>query len=359
MRSWLYRVALGAVFFIGPPVLILWGFRPLPNRADRLLDEIRILEIKGAGGVPRLKYFITAEPRFWERRPGDYADVRRLAIRRAASEGLRQCIPEVTEALSDSLAYVREEAARFFAVLPTPGVRTLLAVMLREDQNSDVRAEVATALGSLKDPSVVPDLLEATRDPDPEVRMAAAGVLAAFDTPGTVDRLLEMLRDEDEWVQASVALVLAHKGIREHALVSTCRKLATSEHKNVRYMVRGALRKSGHETTSELLWEIRHGDSETRSMAALELVGTSDDRVTTELRKMLKDADQLVRASAALALISDGARDSEVEHMAEISANSADGVARLRGIKALKILGRDVSKFLEVDRDKSRGHRGF
>jgi HEAT repeat protein len=323
-------------------VTALWAIRPFPNRSAELLDEVETLRLGTASDVTRLRELIGASPELWERATEDYAPVRQRAIQRAADEGIKECVPEVTAALSDNDSDVREQATQFFAALPTASARAALSELLREDRNGSVRAGAAVALSALADPSIVSDLLVASHDPDADVRMAAADGLASLGTAEALARLRAMLeKDSSEWVRASVALALAQKGAYRRALIAACRALAKSEHRNVRYMARGALCKCGAEVTPELLWELRNGDAETRPAAALELAGSQDKDILAQLRKMLSDRNELVRASAALALISSGAQDAEVERTAEACAKSDSEATRACGMEALRMLGRN------------------
>ncbi len=83
-----------------------------------------------------------------------------------------------------------------------------------KDDHANVRAKAAESLGQLKDPSVVPALVEALQDPATAVKEKAAealGVLGQPEAQGPLERALAV-KDEDEWVNLHEAEALARCG---------------------------------------------------------------------------------------------------------------------------------------------------
>jgi len=88
----------------------------------------------------------------------------------------------------------------------------LLAAL--QDEHDNVRAKAATELGKLKDPSVVPNLVQSLKDPSTAVKEKAAEALGNLGRPEAREGLEAALgvKNEDEWVNLQEARALARCG---------------------------------------------------------------------------------------------------------------------------------------------------
>jgi HEAT repeat protein len=82
------------------------------------------------------------------------------------------------------------------------------------DEHDNVRAAAAEKLGKLKDPSAVPNLIQALKDPSTAVKEKAAEALGLIGRPDARPALEAALavKSEDEWVTFYAAQALARCG---------------------------------------------------------------------------------------------------------------------------------------------------
>jgi zinc/manganese transport system permease protein len=82
------------------------------------------------------------------------------------------------------------------------------------DEHDNVRAAAAEKLGKLKDPSAVPNLIQALKDPSTAVKEKAAEALGLIGRPDAQQALETALgiKNEDEWVTLHQAQALARCG---------------------------------------------------------------------------------------------------------------------------------------------------
>jgi len=176
--------------------------------------------------------------------------------------GLRASNPE------DRLAAVHSAAIprHFSAIAP------LAAVMLRIDEQVEIRAAAATALGRIGDAVAAPSLGEALSDLNPDVRYAAALALGRLPADGAATRLTRTLRSDPSWwvrYAAVLALGRTKKGFVVGALEDTLR--------------------------IEPKWQVRM-----LAVRSLQDVGTF--RAIQAISTALRDKDSGVRTAAAMAL---------------------------------------------------------
>jgi hypothetical protein len=126
--------------------------------------------------------------------------VRAAAARAMGRLGLRESVPELTQALTDSSAEVRAVAAAALWRLPEPkAVPGLIA--RTHDTDAKVREWSVLALGAVKDTRATAPLIERLDDEDREVRLAAIrglGRLNASQAVAPLQRYLTAPRDEEE-----------------------------------------------------------------------------------------------------------------------------------------------------------------
>jgi hypothetical protein len=144
-----------------------------------------------------------------------------------------------------------------------------------KDEDANVRAEAASALGELYDEHGVEPLMEALKDEDARVRMKAAYALGVLQDERAVEPLMEALKDEDAKVRVTVVWHLARLG--------------------------GDFRRD-EEIAGPLIEMLRDVDADVRSQAAYVLGGVRDERAVEPLIEALKDPDVGVAGPAATSL---------------------------------------------------------
>ncbi|MET0285599.1 MAG: HEAT repeat domain-containing protein [Polyangiales bacterium] len=142
------------------------------------------------------------------------ASVRAACGRALGRLGLREALPELTQALSDGSADVRAVAAAALWRLPEP--KSVPALIERtRDEDAKVREWSALALGAAKDARALAPLIERLSDADRSVRLAAIRGLGRMNSSEALVPLQGYLtgatRDEEEKDEV-VAAVVAIEG---------------------------------------------------------------------------------------------------------------------------------------------------
>jgi HEAT repeat protein len=83
------------------------------------------------------------------------------------------------------------------------------------DSLGPMRIHAAEALGKIREPGTVTDLLEALHDPHPGVRRAAAWALGCINSPDAVPGLGEALSDDNHDARGATIAALERIGTRE------------------------------------------------------------------------------------------------------------------------------------------------
>lgn len=122
-------------------------------------------------------------------------------VAEASAETLRTLkdptvIPDLLEALGSSKAHTRLCAIMCLEYAPSPKVVEKLAMLLQKDRDVHVRRAAARVLGVLKQESALPSLLQALRDKDPLVGWNAAWAIGSLKTRGAIPPLLLMLKEK-------------------------------------------------------------------------------------------------------------------------------------------------------------------
>ncbi len=138
--------------------------------------------------------------------------VRAAAGRALGRLGVREAIPELTQALDDGSAEVRAVAAAALWRMPEPSAIPALIQHTR-DADAKVREWSTLALGTTKDPQAVMPIMDRLGDDERGVRLAAIRGLGRLDASQALPSLQQYLtlaeRDEeekDEVVNAVVAI---------------------------------------------------------------------------------------------------------------------------------------------------------
>ena len=171
--------------------------------------------------------------------------------------------------------------------------------MLRLDENPEIRAAAATALGRIGDAVAAPSLGEALNDPVPDVRYAAALALGRLPADGAATRLSRALRSDPSWwvrYAAVLALGRTKKGFAVPAL-EECLRLEPKW--QIRMLaVRSLQDIGGAGAVSAIVKALLDKDSGVRTAAALALGQIGSDDQLPSLSAALKAETDLSARSA-------------------------------------------------------------
>jgi hypothetical protein len=195
------------------------------------------------------------------------------------------------------------------------------------------RSEAALALGLLRNPSAVPELIELLDDDHEQVRAAAIDALGQIGDPSAVDSLLRSMSDPTRHERARVVQALRSFGESATSALLAHGAAVPAD----RALVATTLSFIGGAAAREpLLRWAAESDTATRASAwrALAAVGL-DERAFYHALKALGDDDPAVREAAARALARTGRSDA-APHLAahlddqwEVAAQSARALLKL------------------------------
>lgn len=223
----------------------------------------------------------------------------------AAGEDLRDAVAAPPSALWLQAGLRSPKAAdRVSAVLASAvphnasAVPHLRGALLRLDEEPEVRAAAAVALGRIGDSTGLRGLLEGLKDPAPEVRVAAALALGRLRGDGAVTGLSRALAsDSSWWVRHAAAIALGGAG-KAFAVGALEESLASEPRWQVRLQVVKSLQQIGTPRAAESVSiALTDPDSGVRAAAgqALGLIGT--EREAVPLMSALKtETDASTRA---------------------------------------------------------------
>ncbi len=137
-------------------------------------------------------------------------------------------VPAILELIDHENNRVRVSVIHIFSQMGPPATGAVPVLNERLLDTSDpLRADIAGALGQIRDPRSIPVLIQALGDVDPAVRNTAAGSLGHIGEPASaaVPALTAALNDPDEGVRGSAAVALGKMGpaaaVASPALVQT------------------------------------------------------------------------------------------------------------------------------------------
>ena len=124
----------------------------------------------------------------------DDAVLRRMATTALSADASNEAFEDVIRLLSDEDSAVRAAAAEKLGVCGHRSIEHLASA--EADREPKVREAVATAYGELRQPSVIPWLVEVGKsDPDRTVKEAAVAALGAIGEDAAIDPLLMFITD--------------------------------------------------------------------------------------------------------------------------------------------------------------------
>jgi HEAT repeat protein len=187
----------------------------------------------------------------------------------------------------------RTQAVRALRLLPGNLEAVEMAQKALQDQNLQVRAAAATALGLMGSKASIPELKRALADKEPSVVLAAARALQVLSDPAGYEVYFEVLTGErkssDGLVTQGVETLENRKKMAEFGMEEGLWFLPYAD---IGYSAAKAVRKDDA--------------SPVRAAAARVLVKDPDPRVNQALLRATSDKNWMVRASALLAIAKRG-----------------------------------------------------
>ncbi len=229
-----------------------------------------------------------------------YSDVRRNVAEALGNIGDKAAVEPLIKALQHEDSDVRRYAA---SALGNIGDKAAVEPLIKalQDENYYVRRNAASALGNIGDKAAVEPLIKALHHEDSFVRSNAAEALGNIGDKAAVEPLIKALQDENYYVRRDVASALAKIG--DKAAVEPLIKALQDEDSYVRSNVASALAKIGDKAAVEpLIKALQDEDSYVRSNVASALAKIGDKAAVELLIKALQDEDSYVRSNAAEAL---------------------------------------------------------
>ena len=151
--------------------------------------------------------------RFKERFHNDDDMQRLMAVYALGRYSVEENLPELTEALEDQSANVRQMAVEAFLNLGVEAERYLPRLLPRMyDENKNVRVALVNLLGQIGTPTVVPRLLTALHDENDWVRIRAVEALGANRVAEAVPTLAGMLENASPMLTFKIIEVLVKIG---------------------------------------------------------------------------------------------------------------------------------------------------
>ena len=232
-------------------------------------------------------------------------------VREAAALALAPCslnaVPVLVGALSDPVAAVREQAARSLGRLEARDAVAALAGALEKDDNVDVRACAAIALGEIGGDAVLAHLIAGACDSSQIVRKHAAYALGETRHEQALSYLAAMLKDAyaevREWAARALDSITGLGEVRDpKILMPLCEALHDNDTR-VRECLIGALGNLQDKRAMPLLVKALEEDEGEIRAAAVKAIASIDRMGGLEhLVNALGDKDVDVRRSAAAEL---------------------------------------------------------
>ncbi len=283
------------------------------------------------------------------------------AVRRHAAivDGLRSDAPEwfapacdrlralPSPALREALLWTAREgageaaAARLGPLFDACGITAAAAVALRDSTSWERRALAAERLGLIGSADGVAPLLEVlrdARDEDDDVRGAALRALGRIRDPRALPQLIETLGDPDASLPQRVAEIIVRIG--KPAVLPLCRELANTASDPRRAWAAEILGwLGGHDAAAPLIEALGDVNPEVRAKAAGAVARLAETRAVDRLLEMLlADPIPFVRTRAAQALGALG-DPRVIDHLIHV-LRDPEWWVRVRAVEALEMIGR-------------------
>ena len=304
----------------------------IPYFEDGISDGsglVRVLAVEGLGRLPAGRRSATLNKALEDQA----GMVRAAAVKAIGRSGDSAALGKIQRALNDEQGVVRITAAGVLAKLKhgegwdrvrqattvaNPEERATALRMLGEmkdprglsilqealtDTQPSVRGAAAAAMGELGVMDAVPALVETVHDRLPAVRAAAIVSLGELGAGTSVSAIREALHDVNFPVRAAAVSALLHLGVPYEQVSATVQELAQNVDPGVRSAVARALSKGKNPQAILALESFLEDPLPRPRIAAVRSLGqTGGTSEIPILKKMLRDQDEAVRATAGGAL---------------------------------------------------------
>ncbi len=236
----------------------------------------------------------------------------RAAARQAAVFVLPRCgtaaLPELTVALQDTEAVVRQQAIQAFPKFP-PDAKVILPVLTTalRDNDAYVRAEAVAALASYVGlrPDVSPLLRTAAHDPDANVRQTAVAALGRVGLPA-VPALLQAMRDPEAKVWKKAIDAFLEMPVPDKVLRPVLLRALKSDDSNQRQGAAYAMARFGADAVQPLVDALQDPDAGVQWAAVdtLDTIGPAARKAVPALVQVAASKrTPKVRQGAVMALV--------------------------------------------------------
>lgn len=209
--------------------------------------------------------------------------------------------------LEDSNSGVRVTAARILGRMGGENIVEPLTKRLSADRDPVFRACAIESLGNLKDKLAIEPLIKSLDDKVPEVRLAAARSLGVLGGERAEDELIGKLDESAPELQREIILSLENLGSKKASGV-LIRKLSDKDPELRRCAARSLEKLEDPEAIDPLLKCLDDTDPEVRNAAAYSLGILRAEKATAPLLGMLAEEDSELRITAVYALGNIGSR---------------------------------------------------
>ncbi len=204
-------------------------------------------------------------------------------------------------ATGDPIPVVRATALAAYRAVEGPRAKERLIQALHQDLDREVRWQAAAELEALRDPSAVPDLIEALEDRDPLVRIGAAEALKGIPDPRALQPLIRALKDKDTGVRRAATEGLGKIGDRA-AVPALTRVLFHHDFQTRRRAAEALAKLKDPASGPALARTFTDWDPKVRQVATNALVQFGDERVVPLLIRRLRAWKPWTREHAARVL---------------------------------------------------------
>jgi len=182
------------------------GIEPLGRLIGDPVPEVRVRAAKALGhmkGLSAVKPLVQglAEPNRWST----------IRIADILSTMGKDVVDELIRCFKECPLHAKIAAVDILGRIKSLHTVSFLVERLR-DENKDIRARAAHALGAIGDPSCFSELIRALDDEEWPVRAMAAKALGKIKTPEAIGPLSKVLGDPQWWVRANAAEALKKMG---------------------------------------------------------------------------------------------------------------------------------------------------
>lgn len=248
----------------------------------------------------RLESDITTEPVFEQMNAHDERTRLRAVetLKMALSEDesvllkRKEMIRPLQEALKDQSPEVRCEALKVIAHIKDPSLVPAVINAL-SDSSNNVRTDAINTLAGIKDSRAVEPLIELLSDKDHSIRIGAINALSGFMDKRTVPHLLKIMSDKNEAADIRLLIMSALRQINPSQWTKNIVLLVEDPSPEIRReAIRGISTLQDPGTVTLLLTCLMDKDKEVRREVVLALGNYKDNRVVDQLITILKSSTE-------------------------------------------------------------------